>query len=113
MSRCETGVRCIVGHKLLDTESRCVCDMQHRARSRINLACDSFLNLGPVANGGFFLAACRRLDTLPSAPIFGKVPLQSGIAIPRFFRLASDADAFVRTASMAARSRQVSSTAAQ
>jgi hypothetical protein len=86
--------------------------MQHRARSRINLACDSFLNLGPVANGGFFLAACRRLDTLPSAPIFGQVPLQSGIAIPRFFASHPTLMPF-RIASMAARSRQVSSTAAQ
>ena len=89
-----------------------MCDLQHTARSRINLGCDSFLNLGPVANGGFFLAACRRLDTLPRAPIFGQVLLQSGIAIPRFYRFASDADAFV-TASMVAWSRQVSTTAAQ
>jgi hypothetical protein len=49
-----------------DAEFRCVCDLQHTAHRRINLGCEFSLNLGPVANGGFFLAACNRLDALPA-----------------------------------------------
>lgn len=37
-----------------DAEFRCICDSQHTAHSRIDLRCRSSLNLGPVANGGFF-----------------------------------------------------------
>ena len=60
-----------------------MCDLQHTAHSRIDLSCESSLNLGPAANGGFLLgnALVRQNRLVANRAVYLGILAYSGVWI--------------------------------